>query len=151
MRIIYSRLLAIFSKIYVARSQLAKPLSRLGPLRPFLSCDVASFVPRQLAKVASKLGLRLGTRRFFPPQCTCSLRCARAPLGDAQGLFYKQETIHRPRANANGISRNFTELNGTKRSWNGNQKKETRYNRRIREHAPCLSDIQRGKTFEQRQ
>ena len=93
-------------KIYVARSPLASPSGRLGPLRPFLSCDVASVVPPQLATAAPALGLRLGTRRLFPPQCTCSLRCARAPLGGVQGLFYRKETIQRPRTNANGTKRN---------------------------------------------
>ena len=97
-------------KIYVARSPLASPLGRLGSLRPLLSCDVASVVSRQLATAAPALGLRLGTRCFFPPQCTCRLRCARAPLGGVQGLFYQKETIQRPRTNANGTKRIQTRL-----------------------------------------
>ena len=75
-----------------------------------LGCDVASVVPRQLAKEAPALELRLGTRCLFPPQCTCSLRCARAPLGGAQGLFYKKETIQRTSTNGNGTKRNKTRL-----------------------------------------
>ena len=92
---------------------------------------MASVVPRQLATDAPALGIRLGTRCFFPPQCTCSLRCARAPLGGAQGLFYDfylQETIQRPRTNANGTSRNLTEPHAVEMEI---RNKETIYHRRI--------------------
>ena len=117
LRTIYNR--ALWQTFQDLRSSLSvsQPLRSVGTPPPsflLLGCDVASVVPRQLATAAPALGLRLGTRRLFPPQCTCSLRCARAPLGGVQGLFYQKETIQRPRTNANGTSRNLTEPHAIK-------------------------------------
>ena len=93
LRTIYIRPLANFSRF--TQLALRQPALQVGRDSPSLVMgrDVAYVAHRQLSMDAPGLGLRMGTRCFLPPQCTCTLRCARASLGGAQGLFYKEAVV----------------------------------------------------------